>query len=178
MAWTLAMILVFGEAADDVLRAVRMADRDDDPVPFRDLVDGPGAPRPGLGEIDGWTVLLDPGLVLPDQAGIVHRATEGRHGYAFLWERASATYGLGVHEDGIRTRTMIRSAGAVAADEGEALPEESGLDFDADPAAALDELCGRLTGVELSDDATWSAPMHPLRLRPRRQPAPRSGAVG
>lgn len=173
VGWTLAMILVAGEAEADVLGAVRGADRADDPVSFADLVSGPGAPRPGLGKRDGWTVLLDPALALPDQAGIVHRATAGRVGYAFLWDAASSTYGVGVHEDGIRERTLIRADGAWAADEGEPLPEEAGLDFAADPAFALDELCGRLTGVELSDEGTWDAPMHPLTLRPRRRPSPR-----
>lgn len=130
------------------------------------LIDlGPRA-RPAVGEMDGWTLLVDTLFAVSDQAEVVHRCTRGRGGFAFVWQAASASHGFGVHHDGLTQRSAFRSGGAWMIDQGEPLPEESGLPWDDDAEGALTELASRLTGLDLADDGIWTIPLTPLRKSP------------
>lgn len=133
------------------------------------LIDLGPAARPAVGEMDGWTILVDTLFAVPDQAEVVHRATRGRGGFAFLWQAASASHGFGVHNDGLTQRSAFRSGGAWMIDQGEPLPEESGLPWDDDAEGALAELASRLTGLDLVDDGIWEIPLTPLRKPPGGQ---------
>ena len=138
----------------------------DDVLTLGPLIDLGRDARPAVGEMDGWTILVDTLFAVPDQAEVVHRATRGRGGFAFLWQAASASHGFGVHHDGLTQRSAFRSGGAWMIDQGEPLPEESGLPWDDDPEGALAELASRLTGLDLADDGIWEIPRTPLRKSP------------
>lgn len=144
------------------------------PVTLPDLIAARRRARPAVGEMDGWTILIDTLFAVPDQAEVVHRATRGRNGYAFLWQAASGSHGFGAHHDGLGYRSAFRSGGEWMIDAGEALPEESGLDLAGQPEEALAELASRLTGLDLGDDAIWELPLTPLVKAPRRSKAGRA----
>lgn len=141
----------------------------DAPLTLGALIDLGRRGRPVVGEMDGWTILVDTLFAVPDQAEVVHRATRGRSGFAFLWQAASGSHGFGAHHDGITQRSAFRSGGAWMIDQGEPLPEESGLPWDDDPEGALTELASRLTGLDLADDGIWEIPLTPLRKSPGGQ---------
>ena len=134
-----------------------------------ELIDLGRKARPAIGEMDGWTILVDTLFAVPDQAEVVHAATRGRNGYAFLWQAASGSHGFGSHHDGATARAAFRSGDAWMIDQGEPLSEEAGLPWDDDPEAALTELASRLTGLDLADTGIWEIPLTPLRKSPRGQ---------
>lgn len=132
------------------------------------------AARPAIGELDGWTLLVDTLFAVPDQAEVVHRATRGRQGFAFLWQAATASYGFGAHADGAGYRSLFRSQGTVVIDQGEPLPEEIGLEWDDDPEATLVEVASRLTGLDVHEEHLRECPLSPLKKAPRRTKAARA----
>lgn len=132
-----------------------------------EIIDQGRKARPAIGEMDGWTILVDTLFAVPDQAEVVHRATRGRNGHAFVWQAASDSHGFGCHHDGITTRSAFRSGGRWMIDQGEPLPEESGLPWEDDASAALTELASRLTGLDLADPGIWEIPFSGLRRSPR-----------
>jgi hypothetical protein len=167
---TLTLLALDRDARDDLLSAIPALEIDPDagPLTLAELIDLGPAARPAVGEMDGWTLLVDTLFAVPDQAEVVHRATRGRNGFAFLWQAASASHGFGAHTDGAGYRSAFRSQGAWLIDQGEVLPEEAGLDWDADPEGALAELASRLTGLDVADAGIWATPLTPLRPAPRR----------
>ncbi|MEQ9337775.1 MAG: hypothetical protein RJQ03_11350 [Miltoncostaeaceae bacterium] len=144
------------------------------PTTLSELISARRRARPAVGEMDGWTILIDTLFAVPDQAEVVHRATRGRNGHAFLWQAASGSHGFGAHHDGAVYRSAFRSGGEWMIDAGEALPEEAGLPFVEDPEGALAELASRLTGLDLGDDAIWELPLTPLVKAPRPSKAGRA----
>lgn len=173
---TLTLLALDRDARGDLLDAIPgMVPADpSDALALDELIDLGADARPAIGEMDGWTILVDTLFAVPDQAEVVHRATRGRSGYAFLWQAASASHGFGAHSDGAGHRSAFRSQGAWLIDQGAPLDEESGLDWDADPEGALAELASRLTGLDLGHDAIWGVPLIPLRPAPRRSKAARA----
>lgn len=167
----LTLLALDRDARDDLLAAVAPLGpaSDDEALTLDALIDLGRRARPAIGEMDGWTILVDTLFAVPDQAEVVHRATRGRSGFAFLWQAASGSHGFGVHQDGLAQRSAFRSGGAWMIDQGEPLAEEAGLPWDDDPEGALAELASRLTGLDLSDDGIWAIPLTPLRKSPGRQ---------
>jgi len=166
---TLTLLALDRDARGDLLAAIPGLVPDEGlALTLAELIDQGPAARPAVGEVDGWTILVDTLFAVPDQAEVVHRATRGRNGYAFLWQAASASHGFGAHSDGTGHRSAFRSQGRWMIDQGEPLPEERGLDWDADPEAALAELASRLTGLDVAHAGLWEAALTPLRPAPRR----------
>ena len=166
---TLTILALDRDAREDLLAAMpTLVPAPGDEVTLEGLVDAGADARPAVGEMDGWTILVDTLFAVPDQAEVVHLATRGRNGYAFLWQAQSGSHGFGAHTDGVGYRSAFRSAGAWMIDQGEALPEEVGLGWDDDPEAALAELASRLTGLDVADAAIWDLPLTPLRPTPKR----------
>jgi hypothetical protein len=167
---TLTLLALDRDARDDLLAAMPGLEPDPEasPLTLAELIDRGPAARPAIGEMDGWTLLVDTLFAVPDQAEVVHRATRGRSGYAFLWQASSASHGFGAHTDGVGYRSAFRSQGVWLIDQGEVLPEETGLDWEGDPEAALAELASRLTGLDVADAGIWETPLTPLRTAPRR----------
>ncbi|MFP5451687.1 MAG: hypothetical protein ACLGG9_08035 [Thermoleophilia bacterium] len=167
---TLTLLALDRDAREDLLSAMPDLEPDTDAaaLTLAELIDlGPDA-RPAVGEMDGWTLLVDTLFAVPDPAEVVHRATRGRSGYAFLWQAASGSHGFGAHHDGAGYRSAFRSQDAWLIDQGEALPEETGLDWDADPEGSLAELASRLTGLDVADAGIWGILLTPLKRAPRR----------
>lgn len=167
---TLTLLALDRDAQGDLLAAIPglVPDGDVPPLSLAELIDLGAQARPAFGEMDGWTILVDTLFAVPDQAEVVHRATRGRNGYAFLWQAATQSHGFGAHTDGAGYRSAFRSQGEWIIDQGERLPEETGLDWDADPEDALSELASRLTGLDVGDTGIWSVPLTPLKAAPRR----------
>jgi hypothetical protein len=167
---TLTLLALDRDAREDLLAAMPglVPDQDAAALTLAELIDQGPAARPAIGEMDGWTILVDTLFAVPDQAEVVHRSTRGRNGYAFLWQAASGSHGFGAHTDGVGYRSAFRSQGAWLIDQGEALPEETGLDWDAAPEEALAELASRLTGLDVADAGIWEIPLTPLRTAPRK----------
>lgn len=165
----LTLLAVDRDAREDLLAAMPtlVPVEDGDHLTLGEVIGLGRTARPVIGEMDGWTILVDTLFQVPDQAEVVHRATRGRNGYAFLWQAASGSHGFGAHHDGISARSAFRSGGDWMIDQGEPLPEEGGLDWEADPEAALTELASRLTGLDLADDGIWEIPFTPLRKAPK-----------
>jgi hypothetical protein len=173
---TLTLLALDRDARDDLLAALAgfVPGSAEDAVTLADLVARGAKAEPAIGEMDGWTILVDTLFAVPDQAEVVHRATRGRQGYAFVWQAASGSHGLGAHADGASHRTLFRSREEWVIDQGEPLPEETGLDWDGDPEAALGELASRLTGLDVDDDALWELALTPLRRAPKRSKTARA----
>ena len=172
----LTLLALDRDARADLLAAIPSLREapEEGPVTLPELIAAKRRARPAVGELDGWTVLVDTLFAVPDQAEVVHRATRGRNGYAFLWQAASASHGFGAHHDGAGYRSAFRSGGEWMIDSGEALPEEGGLPFAEDPEGALAELASRLTGLDLADDAIWELPLTPLVKAPKASKAGRA----
>lgn len=167
---TLTLLALDRDARDDLLAALpgMVPAGPDEVVTLAELIGQGAAARPAVGERDGWTLLVDTLFAVPDQAELVHRATRGRSGYAFLWQAATGSHGFGAHADGVGYRSAFRSQGAWMIDQGEPLPEERGLDWDDDAEGALAELASRLTGLDVAHSGLWETPLTPLKAAPRR----------
>lgn len=167
----LTMLALDRDAREDLLAAMPTLSpaAGAEPLTLGAVIDLGRTARPVVGELDGWTILIDTLFAVPDQAEVVHVATRGRNGHAFLWQAASGSHGFGSHHDGATTRSAFRSRGEWMIDQGEPLPEESGLPWDDDPEAALIELASRLTGLDLADEGIWQIPLTPLRKSPKGQ---------
>lgn len=169
-ALNLTMLVLQGDARDDLLAAIptMRQDPDGEPTTLGELIAAGRRARPAIGELDGWTLLVDTLFAVPDQAAVVHAATRGRVGYALLWQAASGSHGFGIHDDGVGLRSAFRSDGEWMIDQGEPVPEENGLAWEDDQAAALAELASRLTGIDVDDGPLWETPLTRLVKAPRR----------
>jgi hypothetical protein len=172
---TLTLLALEGDARADLLAAIPgMVAAEEEPLALAELIDLGAAARPAVGELDGWALLVDTLFAVPDQAEVVHRATRGRSGFAFLWQAASASHGFGAHRDGVGYRSAFRSGGQWLIDQGEPLDEEVGLAWDADPEGALAELASRLTGLDVAHSGLWEVPLTPLNTTPGRSKTARA----
>lgn len=166
----LTMLALDRDAREDLLAAMPTLSpaAGAEPLTLGAVIDLGRKARPVVGELDGWTILIDTLFAVPDQAEVVHVATRGRNGHAFLWQAASGSHGFGSHHDGATARSAFRSRGDWMIDQGEPLPEERGLPFAEDPEGAFAELASRLTGLDLGDDAIWELELTPLVRAPRQ----------
>jgi hypothetical protein len=121
-----------------------------------------------VGELDGWTVVVEPnGFLLADEEKLAALSSDGAAVSAFRNINAQSRFILA------RRGGIVRSFDPVIPDyepDGEPLPEESGLSFgaDGDPTPASLVLLERVTGVPIEEDwlldrprRTWLAPEPP-----------------
>lgn len=156
MGWNASVVLVAGRTVAQVEEALpdvfTVTDRtlDWDEASSSQLY-----PNAALGEIPGWVALWTSNaqLVLEeDFLGSVSR--EGGRAVVCLQSRVSTIHGFAVYENGSHRRTLIRENFAAAADVGDPLPTEAGLDWDDDEDTVF-EFVRRATGVEVADWQVW-----------------------
>lgn len=78
----------------------------------------------------GWTYIADPELVLmSDDVWLEFSKKWNNRVIGWVCEGASGSYGLTVFDSGQKRREVMSVAGEVVIDEGEPLPEETGVDW-------------------------------------------------
>src|SRR4030095_6334395 len=79
---------------------------------------------------NGWTYIVDPELVLmSDDVWLQYSKTWNNRILGWLCEGASGSYGITVFQAGRQVRQVFAVAGEISADEGDALAEESNVDW-------------------------------------------------
>src|SRR5699024_10700006 len=79
---TLTLLALDRDARADLLAAIAgmVPAPEEESQTLVEVIDLGADARPAVGELDGWTILVDTLFAVPDQAEVVHRATRGRNG--------------------------------------------------------------------------------------------------
>ncbi|MBW0271361.1 hypothetical protein ATM97_11410 [Nocardia sp. MH4] len=99
-----------------------------------------------VAEVDGWTSILDPHILVTFDDDVVLALAETRRALAYVAHSVSDVYGFTWYSGGQPIRRIIYSAGELADESGEVLPDEARLEAAIDEDFTFDIIAG-LTGL-------------------------------